>query len=196
MDYKVNNKNLFIPNVFRRFFRIVNNTISITTFQAAHTISLWRGSILVVPLHFISATMNSRYYTLALLPVIALVLTFASCQYTTYSVRSKRDQQRAKPSMVLVQSIADFRERYGSWPLSKEELMYKDARYRQVFTGFPYKDVRFKIVDADNMIFSFDQHVQDITNYNESQQVDLNAYRGEVKYYMQNGKVLWKLKMF
>ena len=46
------------------------------------------------------------------------------------------------------------------------------------------------------MVFYFDQHVKDVANYNATRKVDLNSYAGEVRFYKEEGKFLWKIKMY
>ena len=128
---------------------------------------------------------------------LTIIVVFCiSCRFTTYTPRSKRQKQLAKPSIVLLERIGEFNEKYNTWPLTKEEFISKGARYKEAFTNFPYQYTRFKIIDSDNMIFYFDQHVHDITNFNMSQKVDLNSYRGEVRFFKEKEKLRWKIKMY
>lgn len=128
--------------------------------------------------------------------VLLLALCFSACNYVTYTPRTKRQKQLAKPSVVLLENIVHFRETYNEWPSSKDDFTSRGTRYKESFQGFRYLYTQFKIADADNMTFYFDQHVQDVDNYKTTQQTDLNAYRGEVKFYKEKGKFVWKLKMY
>lgn len=114
----------------------------------------------------------------------------------TYTPRSRQKKNAHRPSIVLIDMIVEFRERYNSWPYSKEQFTSKDPRYKELFIGFPYQHTRFDVIDQDNMIFYFDQHVKDEEHYKEYQTIDLNAYRGEVKFYKENGRFLWKTRMY
>jgi len=119
-----------------------------------------------------------------------------SCSVTTYTPRSKKQQQLAKPSIVLIENIVHYRESFGEWPVSKEQLVAKGTKYKDSFLGFPYHTARFKIIDNDNMVFYFSEHKQDVAKYKETQKVDLNSLGGEVKFYKKDGKFLWKIKMY
>ena len=45
------------------------------------------------------------------------------------------------------------------------------------------------------MVFSFSEHVKDIQHYKETNKIDLNSYAGNVRFFKENGKFIWKLKM-
>ncbi|MEO5942581.1 MAG: hypothetical protein ABIP30_15230 [Ferruginibacter sp.] len=45
------------------------------------------------------------------------------------------------------------------------------------------------------MIFSFSGYISDVQRYNDTKEIDLNAYNGTVKFWKENGKFLWKIKM-
>jgi len=131
------------------------------------------------------------------LTCIVLAVSFLiSCAYTTYSPRSKFQRDAARPSPVLLDRIIEFREKYFGWPVSKEDFISKDPRYKQSFAGFPYLSTQFKTIDADNMIFYFDQHIKDEEKYNATQKTDLNAFHGKVTFYKQGGIFVWKIKMY
>lgn len=123
------------------------------------------------------------------------MMLLASCEYTTYTPRSRRQQQLAKPSMVLLDRIIEFRETFNEWPLSKEYFMAQGPRYKEAFNGFNYLYTEFRIVDNDNLLFYFDQYVKDNAAYKETGLVDLNKLNGVVKFYKQDGKFLWKIRM-
>lgn len=118
-----------------------------------------------------------------------------SCSQLTYSPKSKRQQQLAKPSIAVISSIVDYREQYGTWPANLYELQQKDIKYREAFKGFPYLHTDFKIKDIDNMVFNFSQHTTDDYNFRQTGVTDLNSYQGEVRFTKKNGKIIWKIKM-
>lgn len=133
--------------------------------------------------------------SLYLLAALACLLWLTSCNHVTYTPRSRTQQQLAKPSMLLLDRIVEFRETFNEWPLSKEYFMAKGPRYKEAFNGFKYLYTEFKIVDNDNLLFYFDQHLRDEAAYRESGLADLNKLNGVVKFYKQDGKFLWKIKM-
>lgn len=134
---------------------------------------------------------KSRY----LLTALMWMMLLSSCQYVTYTPRSRMQQQLAKPSMVLLDRIVEFRENFNEWPMSKEYFMAKGPRYKEAFNGFQYLYTHFKIVDNDNLQFYFDQHIRDQAAEQESGKTDLNGLGGVVTFYKQDGKFLWKIKM-
>lgn len=149
---------------------------------------IFKPIVILVALHM----KKSLYLLTALLGMMLL----SSCQYITYTPRSRMQQQLAKPSYVLLDRIVEFRQSFNEWPLSKEYFMAKGPRYKEAFNGFQYLNTRFKIVDNDNLVFYFDQHIRDKAAEQESGKTDLNALGGEVKFYKQDGKFLWKIKMY
>ena len=136
--------------------------------------------------------MKKSFY---LLTVLLGMLLLSSCAYTTYTPHSRRQQQLAKPSVVLLDRIVEFRETFNEWPLSKEYFIAKGPRYKEAFNGFNYLHTEFRILDNDNLLFYFDQHIKDEAAYRESGLVDLNKLNGVVKFYKQDGKFLWKIRM-
>lgn len=127
--------------------------------------------------------------------VIVLVVSLAGCNHFTYNPHSKKKTQREKPSVVLLNRIIEFREEFNSWPFSREEFTGKGLKYRQAFDGFPYLETKFRVVDNNTMIFSFWRHIRDEQNYQQTNKVDLNSYAGEVKFFKEKDKFIWKLKM-
>ncbi len=73
--------------------------------------------------------------------------------------------------------------------------MSKGLKYYEVLNDFPYQETSFNVIDSNNMVFTFYRHKKDIENYNKSKKVDLNSYGGSVKFFKENGKFMWKLKM-
>lgn len=124
-----------------------------------------------------------------------LLLSGTACNYTTYTVRSRKNIQREKPSIVLLNKILDFRVEQNYWPYSREDFMSKGVKYASAFDGFPYTYTRFKTIDSTTMVFYFSGHVKDQARFEETQKVDMNSYGGSVRFYKEKGKFLWKLKM-
>lgn len=132
-------------------------------------------------------------HKLLICAILACIL--AACSQFTYTPKSKRQQQLAKPSIAVITSIANFREQFGTWPTSLYEMQQRDIKYRDAFKGFPYLYTNFKIRDMDNMVFSFSQHTNDDYNFRQSGVTDLNSYQGEVRFTRKNGKIIWKIRM-
>ena len=127
--------------------------------------------------------------------VFVCILFFSSCNWFTYIPRSKKNIQREKPSVVLLNRMIEFREEFNTWPYSKEGFISKGKRYMDAFDGFPYLGTRFKVIDDDRMVFTFYDHKKDHARVEKTGQMDLNSYYGKVKFYKMNNKFIWKLKM-
>ena len=134
-----------------------------------------------------------KFFLCVVLAVSSLQLV--SCNYLTYTPRSKSSVRREKPSIMVLNSIVEFRNEHRRWPENTYELTNSSVRWYKAFEGFPYNYTRFKITDSNNMTFYFADHVQDRASANETGLVDLNSYNGQAKFYPENGKFVWKLKM-
>jgi cbb3-type cytochrome oxidase subunit 3 len=134
--------------------------------------------------------------TVRLITIPVIVLFLISCNYFTYTPKSRKNIKEEQPSIVLLSAIADFRIEQDRWPVSKEDFISKGKKYLDAFSGFRYNNTNFKIIDSNKMVFFFSDHVKDAEKYKETEQYDLNSYRGTVKYYKENGKFVWKLKMY
>lgn len=126
---------------------------------------------------------------------IFVVFAFVSCNYVTYTPRSKKNIRRETPSIVLFDRIVDFRIEQMGWPVSKTDFISKGIKYYEVFEDFPYQETRFHIIDSNHMTFYFYNHKKDIEKAKRTNKVDLNSYNGSVRFYKENGKFIWKLKM-
>ena len=136
--------------------------------------------------------MNSLVKTII---TFTCVLQLAACNYVTYTPRSKGNIRKETPSIILLERIVDFRTVHNSWPVSREDFISKGVKYYEVMHNFPYAATTFKVIDSNTMTFSFSNHIKDQENYNTTGKVDLNAYSGSVKFFKQDGRFVWKLKM-
>lgn len=132
-----------------------------------------------------------RFFKILL--VVGLLST--SCNYVTFTPRSKKNVRRETPSLLIFDRMVDFRLEQMGWPTSKMDFMSKGIKYYEVFENFPYQETNFKIIDSNTMVFAFSQHIQDINNYKKTNKVDLNSYGGSVRFFKENDKFIWKLKM-
>jgi hypothetical protein len=124
-----------------------------------------------------------------------LLSGMAACNQFTFTPRSKKNIRSETPSILVFERIVEFREKEMGWPVSKTDFMNKGIRYYEVMKDFPYQSIEFKIIDSNNMVFTFSDHIKDARNYAETNKIDLNAYQGSVRFYKENEKFLWKLKM-
>jgi hypothetical protein len=124
-----------------------------------------------------------------------LIFFISSCNYVTYTPRSKSNIRREKPSIFLCERIVDFRVEQGYWPVSKEDFITKGKKYYDAFQGFRYNYTHFKIIDSNTMRFYFTDHIADLENHNQTQKTDLNKYGGYVKFFKVNDKFAYKIKM-
>ena len=131
----------------------------------------------------------------ALLILCSCMLLLSSCDHFTYTPRNRTNIHEERPSVFVYASIVDFREEFGCWPSSKEDIISKGKKYSDAFIGFRYNYTMFKIIDSNNMIFYFSDHIKDAQKYHDTQQIELNSYHGSAKFYKHDGKFIWKLKM-
>ena len=127
--------------------------------------------------------------------VSALLVVLGSCNYFTYTPRSKAAVRRAAPSILLLEKIADFRVEQHSWPVSREDFISKGIKYYDAYKSFNYTQTEFKVIDSNTMIFYFTGHIVDVEDYKTSQKTNLNSYNGRAKFFRQNDKFVWKLTM-
>jgi hypothetical protein len=120
---------------------------------------------------------------------------FNSCNYISYTPKTKRQQFLHQPSVVLLSGIVDFRIEQMGWPTSRTDFISKGKKYYDAFENFEYLVTDFRIKDSNNMIFYFSRLLKDVERENDTKKSDLNAYGGHVKFYKQEGKFLWKVKM-
>jgi hypothetical protein len=135
-------------------------------------------------------------FTKKIIRLTFALLVLSGCNIIMITPHSKKQQQHAKPSMLLIEDILEFREKNNSWPISKVDFASKSDKYKQAINAFPYLNIQFKIVEQDKMIFYFDSHIFDVENQRRTKKIDLNAYGGEVRFFKEKGKFLWKTKMY
>jgi len=124
-----------------------------------------------------------------------LLVVVTGCNYVTYNPKGKKKQLQATPSVLIFDRMVDFRIKEGGWPISMEDFKSKDIRYYEVVNEFPYQTTQFKIKDSNNMVFYFSDHISDQKEYDKTRKVDLNSYNGNVRFWKEGDKFLWKIKM-
>ena len=130
-----------------------------------------------------SALQNSISYHV-MFPVLkqillaVVLLAAVSCNFITYTPRSKKSKQLAKPSIILLSSIADYRTEKNVWPATLHEFRAGGEKYAQALEHFRYTATEFKIIDSNKMIFYFSHHVAGVKQFEEMQQLDLNSFAG------------------
>lgn len=90
------------------------------------------------------------------------ISVLVSCNHVTYIPRSKTSIRREEPSILLLESIVDFRVAQNSWPVSGTDFTSKGIKYYKAFENFPYTDVQFKTIDSNTMVFYFSGHIKDV----------------------------------
>ena len=94
---------------------------------------------------------NKLKYTI----VFSYLLSLVACSLVTYTPRIKKQKQREKPSIVLLNNIIDFRETYDEWPVTLEHFSNHNSKYKESIKGFKYQYTKFKIINNDRMVFYF-----------------------------------------
>lgn len=139
--------------------------------------------------------MEGNYKMKKLKTVLAIfmaMLAFA-CNYAKYTPTSQKEKRRALPSVVLLNSIVEFRNEFHSWPLSKEDMASKGIKYKTAWDGFAYKSYSFKAKDTNTMTFNFWDYPKELENNKNDNRVELNSYNGWVKFYKEGDVFAWKI---
>lgn len=127
--------------------------------------------------------------------ICSLLVFLISCNYITATPHSKRNLHAESPSVLIFDKIVDFRIEQGGWPTSRADFESKGIKYYEAFKDFKYQTTAFKRIDSNTMTFYFSNHIKDEEKSKATHKVDLNNYNGDVKFYKENGRFLWKLKM-
>jgi hypothetical protein len=123
------------------------------------------------------------------------IIALLSCKYFTATPHSKKQQLLERPSAFLCDRIVDFRIAEGSWPTSKLDFSNKGIKYYEAIKDFPYQTTEFKIKDSTEMTLYFSEHIKDIARYKRTQKIDLNSFNGNIHFWKENEKFLWKINM-
>lgn len=115
--------------------------------------------------------------------IVLLVSGIAGCSQFIYRPHARKQQQRARPPVPLLEEIIVYLQLYGSWPATKEQFVARDERFKSAFQGFPYQYVRFQPKSPEELVFHFSGHTADEQAYRQSGLIDLNGYNGTVRFY-------------
>lgn len=118
-----------------------------------------------------------------------------ACSEVMFTPRSKKSKLREMPSMMLCERIVDFRNEYGRWPVSREDIANRGKKYYEVFRDFKYTYTYFKTKDSNTMVFFFSEHQKDLSNYEDTRKIEMNKFGGTIRFFKYDGKFLWKIKM-
>lgn len=124
-----------------------------------------------------------------------VIIGLLSCNHFTATPHSKKQQLLERPSALLCDRIVDFRIGEGGWPISKLDFSNKGIKYYEAIKDFPYQTTEFKIKDSTEMIFYFSDNIKDIKKYDRTKKIDLNSYNGNIHFWKEDGKFLWKINM-
>lgn len=134
--------------------------------------------------------------TIYFITISIVFLCFVSaCKNVTYIPKSKKKQSLATPSVLIFDRMVDFRIEQGYWPNSLQEFTSKGIKYYDVMKDFKYLETSFKIKDSNRMVFYFSNHIKDEQRYKETKEIDLNSYSGSAKFWKENNKFIWSIKM-
>jgi hypothetical protein len=123
------------------------------------------------------------------------LLLFNSCNYFSYTRHTKIERLSERPSAVICDNIVNFRIIQGGWPTSKEDFMYKDVRNYEALKDFPYQTTEFKIKDSTEMTLYFRDHIKDVIKSQKTNKSDLNSFQGNIHFWKEADKFLWKINM-
>jgi hypothetical protein len=139
--------------------------------------------------------MNIRKIAFTFYCFFVASIILQSCNDFTITPHSKKQQLLERPSAFLCDRIVDFRIAEGGWPTSKMDFSNKGIKYYEAIKDFPYQTIEFKIKDSTEMTFYFSNHIKDIAKYKKTKKIDLNSYNGNIHFWKEDGKFLWKINM-
>ena len=137
------------------------------------------------------------YHTIFMKSILIFMIAFLfiGCNHFGYTPHSKKQRVEERPSAAICDKIVDFRIAIGSWPISKQDFMYKDLKYYEVMKDFPYQTTEFKIKDSTEMTFYFSENIKDLAKAKRTRKIDINSYKGNIHFWKENGRFLWKINM-
>jgi hypothetical protein len=91
-------------------------------------------------------------------------------------------------------AVVKFRELYGVWPGSLNDLSLTSEANRKIINNFQYASADFKSSNSDKLTIHFYSYKKELYNADESK-VDLNAFHGFIYFSRSNGKFVWKIRM-
>jgi hypothetical protein len=126
---------------------------------------------------------------------VVLFICMISCNHFTYRPHSIKAKMLERPSISICVKIVEFRIAEGGWPISKQDFMNKGIKYYEEMKDFPYQTTEFKIKDSNNMVFYFRDNIKDIERYKKTQKGDFNGFHGNIVFWKEGDRFLWKINM-
>lgn len=136
--------------------------------------------------------MPTRFQQLIL---VVIAVSFFNCKYFSFTPRSKKQQLREHPSVVIFDRIVDFRVADGGWPVSRQDFINKGVKYYEVMKDFHYNYTYPEIKDSNTTSFFFSDHIKDRKAAELTRKTELNTCNGQVNFWKEGERFLWKLKM-
>lgn len=127
------------------------------------------------------------------LGIIVSLFCLYGCNYFTYNPHSARQKYFARPHLLFMDAIVEFRELYGVWPTSLTDLSVTSERNKKIISDFQYASADFNSSDSDKLTVHFYNYKKDL--YSSDGKIDLNAFHGFIYFFRSNGKFGWKVKM-
>jgi hypothetical protein len=127
-----------------------------------------------------------------LLTVIVIITGICSCDYVSYTHKSKRNKAQERPPITLFDKMIDFRLEQHSWQVSKEDFISKGIKYQKALVDFKYLTLKFEIRDSNTMVFRYFDHIKDLEAQRKSKKIELNTYQGTILFFKENNQFVWK----
>ena len=124
---------------------------------------------------------------------ICFIVCLYGCNYFTYNPHTSKQKYFARPHLLFMDAFVKFRELYGVWPGSLNDLSVTSDANRRIVNDFQYASADFKSSDNDKLIVHFYSYKQDL--YRAEAKIDLNAFHGFIYFSKSNGKFTWKVRM-
>jgi hypothetical protein len=123
---------------------------------------------------------------------IYLLFFLVSCDYVSYTHKSKRNKAQERPPITLFDKMIDFRLEQHSWPVSREDFISKGIKYQKALVDFKYLTLKFEIKDSNTMVFRYFDHIKDLEAERKSKKIELNTYQGTIIFFKENNQFVWK----
>ncbi|MDI9366336.1 MAG: hypothetical protein QM541_15370 [Flavobacterium sp.] len=123
---------------------------------------------------------------------IVIIMAISSCEYVTYTHKSKRNKAKERPPITLFDKLIDFRIEQNSWPVSREDFISKGIKYQKALVDFKYLTITFQIKDSNTMVFRYFDHIKDVEAQKQSEKIELNTYQGTILFFKENNQFVWK----
>jgi hypothetical protein len=139
---------------------------------------------------------KSLYNTLRQLSFLFLIVApLLSCNNFTYSLHGAKKKYFARPGILFMDAIVNYRTFNHFWPASMLDFSLSSEANRKLAEQFKYEYTDFKVTDSNHLRIRFNSYKKDADNPETKDKIDLNSLRGEMRFFNVKDGFGWKLKM-